>query len=138
MSANINDAKQLVRSWLLGDDGLADAVGGNVSSMHLSAADAATILAATPLLVLGMKGGIRSYPGSHQRFELEVYAYSKRSSDEAGTVYELACARLQGERMTIVGLALTGSARETARPIVYWNEDVSAWYALGKWSFYAI
>lgn len=137
MSSETTVTKQLIRSVLLADATLRSRVAGVVAG-HLRSTEAATLLQAKPLIILEATGGFVRYWSALQDVTIELYAYSKASSDEALDVYDQAFAILQEACCHAANVPMRGITRELERPSDGWNDQVGAWYARGRWTIKAI
>lgn len=137
MSSESTVAKQLVRAVLLADDTLRTRVQGVVAG-HLRSTEAATLLQTKPLIILETTGGFARYHAALQDVTIELYAYSKASSDEALDVYDAAFQLLQEACCQAANVPMQGIMRELERPLDGWNEQVGAWFARGRWTLKAI
>jgi hypothetical protein len=133
-SVKTAEVKQLLRAHLLADSALAALVGGRVYGVHLEDADAQTVLQNGPMVVFEMLAGSLRWHGAVAIPTVEVYGYSKRSSDEASQVYDAVVDALQHERLTIGSLDVRGLARETQRPLDGYNTQIRAWFNRGRWA----
>ena len=137
---NIAHAKQLVRQLLLGTSTVAAIAGDHVYGNHPQDPDASNI--PMPCVIMDVQGGGSNYCGGIQNLGMDLYAYSRTSQDDADALYQAVYAALHAARLvsTVTGTGgakvnpQAGGAREVARPVNGWNEAISAWYALGKWS----
>lgn len=138
MAVSITDTRDLLRSFLLADTTLSGLVDGKIFAAHLSSADAQTVLQATPIVVFEVTSGFARYFRELENVIVELYTYSKGSAEEASQIYDLVFARLQSERVKVVGLGPVGIAREIERPIDGRNEEVGAWFVRSRWTLVAI
>lgn len=131
-----NDIAQVIRAWLMADTGITTEIGAGLQVLgaHVRDSEAQTILRAGGLLIVARLSGSQTREGAIDSGSWEVTSWSRRGSDEALRVYELAVARLQAARIKIEGLDPVGTATETERPIVLFVAELDAWAARGRWS----
>jgi hypothetical protein len=137
MSSESTVAKQLVRSVLLANDPLRARVAAVVAG-HLRSTEAATLLQTKPLIILETTGGFARYFSALQDVNLDIYCYSKASSDEALDVYDSVFQILQEACCQAANVPMQGIMRELERPLDGWNEQVGAWFARGGWTLKAV
>lgn len=138
MPSEIATLKQILRGTLLADPTVSGLVSSRVYGVHLQSADAATVLTDGPLVVFEMLAGFAAWHGSVMRQTVEIYAYSKRSSDEATQVYDAAFNAIQHSRVSVDGVVMRALSREVQRPLDGWNNDLRAWFVRGRWSMSAV
>lgn len=137
MSSATTLTRQVVREFLLADDVLRARV-DDVVAGHVRDADTPTFLRERPVVIVEATGGFARYHAALQDVTLEIYTYSKASSDEALDVYDQVFYLLQEACVHVEGLEMSGITREMERPIDGWNERAGAWFARGRWTFKAI
>jgi hypothetical protein len=134
MPSEIGVTKQLIRQVLLNNPTLRAAVSGKVYPTHLQSSETATVLTNTPIIIVETIGGFARYFSRLQDVAFDLWVYSKNSSDECATVYDLAFPLLQQTRLKVDNIDMVGLARELDRPEGGWNEQVHAWYLKGRWT----
>jgi hypothetical protein len=137
MPSEIGVTKQLIRQMLLNNAALRAAVSGKVYPTHLQSSETATVLTNTPIIIVETIGGFARYFSRLQDVVFDLWVYSKNSSDECATVYDLAFPILQQTRMKVDNIDMIGLCRELDRPEGGWNEQVHAWYLKGRWTLKA-
>ncbi len=140
------DMKAVVRHNLLQDPGvrafIVDA-GGGVFSGH----DRASLESSkrVPTVIMDVRGGKDFAQAPVGRKLWHLYAYSNKSEDEAGQLYEAVKAVMQ--RKGLVGRLDELGARcesvcvyaiEDDGPVDGWNEDVASWFKRGTWLVWGI
>lgn len=122
----------LLRGFLLAKASVTDKVGDNIVTAHNF--DPSTALD-YPRVIVDLTSGTGRYQGGLQAWNVEIYAYSDESQDEADAVYDAVYLALQAERLYDEGgtISAAGSAREVERPIPGYNEQTRAWFARGTW-----
>lgn len=129
---SLRDTLQILRSLLIADSDVRAIVGTEVRMEHVMDVKNGTVR--FPCLIFALaEGGSSSYDRAHQRFILDMYAYSKASSDEAMQLYDAAYAALQSERMILNNVSMRGIIREIERPSAMYNTALQAFTCRGEW-----
>jgi hypothetical protein len=138
MPISFAESKQLLRAWILADATLSALVDGRVYGVHLSSADAQTVLQTKPIIVFEFLAGSGRYFREFETPIVEFYVYSKGGADEVAQVYDRLYVRLQEERIQLPGIGTSGTARETERPTDGRSEEIAAWYCRSRWALYLL
>lgn len=126
----------ILRLALLGNSAVTALVARRVFPGHLRPNDPGA--QTFPLIVLNEVSGDLDQHDVVQDLTVEVYGYSRLSSEQAMQVYGAAKAVLQQEILTMTGFDLAALCWESSRPEPGWNEQVQAWYARGYFRVQAI
>ena len=126
--------KALLRRYLLADTAVAALAGERVYGAHLEDDDAGTVLQAGPLVVYEFVSGVLRWHAAVSLQTVEVYAYSKRSGDEAAQLYDACANALQHSRVIVDGVDPVALPRETQRPLDGYNARLDAWFVRGRWT----
>lgn len=131
MPADARELQQVLRTGLLASAVLRTLVDDRVYGGHLEDAEAGTVV--MPLVIVELLSGFAMYNRSVSRTGFDLWAYSKRSADEAHEVYDASFRAVQAECLGVVGVGTHALARETERPVDGWNELLRAWFVRGRW-----
>lgn len=137
MAGSRRDLKQLIRATLLANADVVALVGDRVYGAHKLDADEGSF--ETPALIFDFETGNLEYFKLFQDQFFSLYAYSRKSLDEASEIYDVALEALQGEPfVTIENVDMCGLSREVSRAEDGWNEAIKSHYARGRWTAYGI
>lgn len=133
-ASSVIELKQLIRRYLLQDPGVSALVSEKVYGVHLEDTEAGTVLQSGPIVVYEFISGQLRWHAGVSIQAVDLYAYSKRSLDEAGQVYDAVVEAMQHQRMQISGIDPVVLARETQRPIDGYNTQLDAWWLRGRFT----
>jgi hypothetical protein len=125
---------QVVREMLLTVSDITDIVENRVFSTHFIDYERATTQ--FPCIIIERIGGKAAYAESFQKVSFAVYCYSKVSTDEAMSIYDLVYSNINATRLYIDGLDTKGYCLETERPKDDYNMSCKGWYAKGRFLSY--
>ncbi len=132
MGNSLRDTLQILRSMLIDDSTVQGLVGNEVRMEHILDVENGTVR--FPCIIFALaEGGRSSYDRAHQRFVMDLYAYSKGSSDNAMKIYDAAYNALQSSRMTTSNVDMKGWVREIERPSAMYNSALQAFTVRGEW-----
>ena len=134
MANNINNTIQLIRESLLESDELTAIVSSRVFSSHIVDYENSTV--PFPLVIIERIGGDARYANSMQTVRFYIYCYSKTSTDEAMTIYNIVYNNLHGAKLDIDSVTPKGYAIETNRPVEDYNIVCKGWFAKGTFLCY--
>jgi hypothetical protein len=133
MALSTREAKKLIRAFLLAKPEITALVDDRVFGAHIMDSDVES--AVFPLVIVEFLSGRASWDTAVQAQTLEIYAYSKRSADEASQIYDAVFDAIQHERLAVAGITVRALTREVQRPVDGWNQNVRAWYSRARWQF---
>ena len=128
-NSDISSALQLVRRTIIDSLELQNLVSGRVYTSHFIDYDNKTT--PMPLVIIEVSGGRANYSMQSQRLIVNIYAYSEKSSAEAGTVYHKVYTALNAQPLSRGTLSIGGYMYELERPLTGFNEDVRGWFYRG-------
>ncbi len=132
MGNSLRDTLQILRAMLVNDSTVKKLVGNEVRMEHILDVENGTVR--FPCIIFALaEGGRSSYDSAHQRFVMDLYAYSKGSSDNAMAIYDAAYNVLQAARMTTTNVDMKGYVREVERPSAMYNSALQAFTVRGEW-----
>ena len=132
MGNSLRDTMQCLRSMLLADSTVVGLVGNDVFMEHILDADQGTV--PFPCIIFALaEGGSSSYSRAHQRFVIDLYAYSKSTSDNAMAIYDAVYNVFQSANVSTDNVTLKGWLRETERPAAMFNNALGAFTVRGEW-----
>lgn len=132
-ASSTTELKQLIRRFLMADPTVSSLVGERVYGSHMEDTDAGTVLQSGPLVVFEFTSGSLRWHSAVSLQTVELYAYSKRSGDEAAQLYDAVTTACQHVRMTVPGVDPVALPREDQRPLDGYNPTLDAWYVRGRW-----
>jgi hypothetical protein len=133
MALSTRDAKRLIRTFLLGKPEIVALVDDRIYGSHLQDSDVETV--EFPIVVFEFLSGRASWDTAVQAQTMEIYAYSKRSGDEASKIYDAVFDAIQHERLAVDGITVKALTREVQRPVDGWNQNVRAWFSRARWQY---
>lgn len=133
-ASSTTELRALIRRYLLADASVAALAGERVYGAHLEDSDAGTVLTDGPLVVYEFLSGVLRWHAAVSIQTVEVYAYSKRSGDEAAQLYDACTDAMQHSRLAVNGVDPVALCRETQRPLDGYNGRLDAWYVRGRWT----
>jgi len=132
MAGEARIAKQVVMQALVDNAGVAALCEGRVFGAHLRDPDQGEH--AYPFVIVTVLSGTPTVGYNFQHLSLEVWCYSRTSLDDATQIYDAVKAALQHQRLTLTGVTMAVITNEAIRPRDGWNEAVSAWYMMGRFT----
>jgi hypothetical protein len=94
------------------------------------------------MVIVSMRTGRKLYNPVVQSPVYEVWAYSRKSQDEAAKLYDACSNALQAEHLTYTdpesGRDYNMVSQETQQATDGWNAATRAWYTQGRWSAIAV
>ena len=84
-----------------------------------------------PLIIIENRSGRANYAMCSQNVEIQIYAYSRISSSQSKSVYDLAYKSLNCVRLSHTGIDMKGYMYETERPFGIFNDAMKCWAVRG-------
>lgn len=133
--ASLEQLKLLLRNTLLQDASITAVVGNRIHGAHIQTPDIGSI--EYPLVVLDFSAGAVDQPGAYQLVTLDLWCYTRSSSGDALSLYDLCFDALHMQMLRQEGVKAAGYARESIRPREGWNEMLRAYFAQGEFALRA-
>tara|TARA_R110000824_G_scaffold42863_1_gene125601 strand:- start:108 stop:521 length:414 start_codon:yes stop_codon:yes gene_type:complete len=133
MALSTRTTKRLIRTFLLGQASVTSLVDDRIFGSHLQDSDAETT--EFPLVVFALLSGHAAWDTAVQAQSVEIYAFSKRSADEASKIYDAVFGAIQHERLSVEGISVKALISEVQRPVDGYNSNVRAWFSRGRWKY---
>tara|TARA_Y100000593_G_C4309554_1_gene337651 strand:+ start:214 stop:630 length:417 start_codon:yes stop_codon:yes gene_type:complete len=129
---SVENSLLLIRNHLLSNSSITNIVSDRVLTDHFYDFDNTTVQ--MPLIILDIEGGSANYGMEAQAMKMDVYCYSKTSSSQTVSLYDALYLALHAQRLSNDGIPTKGYAYETERPDTGYNNQIRAWYSMGKYT----
>lgn len=130
---------QAMRWWLQQHEPLAALVGDQIRESHIEDEDSLRS-AQYPMVILDLHGGALPWAASHAFDDMHVYVYSRKSKEDAASIYQHVFNRLHAQRVAPPGSThvLMAYARGTPSDLSGWVDTARAYFIRVPWQVFHV